>query len=129
MRGAQRVDYRTIATRSRAPQRGLVVQGISETKPWSDAAIPVLRQAMGILPSRTEAGEDQRARTSVGAGIRQARIEIAEYVVSVARRQVDLIPQAQVHRQPRRHAPVVLKIHLVCTVLAGNIPYRIEAVA
>src|SRR5439155_23174445 len=99
MRGAQRVDYRSIAARSRAPQRGLVVQGISETKPRSDSAIPVLRQAMGILPSRTEACEVQRARTSVRAGVWQARVEIAEYVVAVYRRQVHLIPHAQVHCQ------------------------------
>src|SRR4029077_13586686 len=118
-----------IAARSRAAQRGLAIQGISKTKPRSDAAIPGLRQAMGIQPSRTEAGEVQRAQKSACAGVWLARIEIAEDVVSVDRRQVDLIANTQVHRQARRHAPVVLNIHLVCTVLPGNISYSIEAVA
>src|SRR5437870_5106439 len=104
MCGSQRIDYRSIASRGGAPQRRLTVQGISETKPRSDAAIPVLREGMGILPSRTVAGKVQRAQTSVRSGVWQARIEVTEYVVSVYRRQVNLIPQAQVHRQARRHA-------------------------
>src|SRR5215472_15711566 len=99
MRGAQRVDHWSIAAGSRAPQRGLAVEGISETQPRSDAAIPVRRQAMGILPSRTVASEYQRTQASVRAWVRHARIEIAENVVSVYRRQVDLIPQAQVQCQ------------------------------
>src|SRR5215467_407108 len=113
MRGAQGVDQWSIAAGGRAPQRGLPIQSISETKPRSVAAIPVRRQAMGILPSRTVTCEYQRAQTSVRAGIRHARIEIAKDVVPVDRRQVELIPQAQVQCEARRDAPVVLKIHLV----------------
>src|SRR5260221_185908 len=84
------------AVRCSAPQCGLAVQGVSKAEPRSDASIPVRRQRTGILPARAAAREYQGAQTPVGAGVWHARIEIAEDVVAVDRRQVNLIPEAEV---------------------------------
>src|SRR4051794_35139272 len=110
MRGAERIDHWSIAAGGRASQRGLAIQGVRKAEPRSDAAVPVRRQRAGILPARAAACEYQGAQSSVGAGVRHTRIEVAEDVVSVDRRQVDLIPQPEVECQILRYAPVVLEI-------------------
>ena len=129
MRGAERVDHRPIAAGGCATKGGLVVQGVGKPEPRSDAAVPVRRKRMGILPARTVAGEHQCAQASVCAGVRNTRIEVAEDVVSVDRRQVDLIPQAEVEGQAFQDAPVVLNIHLVGTILACDVTRRVQTVA
>src|SRR5262249_51113512 len=47
---------------------------------------------------------------------------------SVDRRQVDLVPEAQVECQVLGYAPVVLKVHLMRAILAGDVTRSIEPV-
>src|SRR4051812_21553407 len=129
MRGAERIDHWSITAGGRSSQRGLAIQGVRKAEPRPDAAIPIRRQRTGILPARAASCEYKGAWSSIGAGVRHTRIEVAEDVVSVYRRQVDLIPQPKVECQTLRYAPVVLKIHLLGPILAGNISGRIQAVA
>ena len=80
--------------RGSAPYGGLIIQGVSEAQPRSEA-VPATDQGVATDPSRTGAGENQRARKPAGAGVRQGRAEIAGLVVPHQRR------QASSKRSPR----------------------------
>src|SRR5262249_23956689 len=87
----------------------LRVPGKAEAR--AEALVPTGRNAGTPDAAVAESAEDECSEASTGAWVRYSGVEVRAFIVLVYSGLVKLVPQAEIEREARSDAPIVLELH------------------